>query len=142
MLFEGKIHKKNKNEKHMTVDVKDLDIMTQAKSLKDAHKMIKNALEELFYEFKVSVNIIPVSDTKFFVGTDNLLPFIARFLRVQRTNANLSLQDMANRLGYSSRSTYAQYEQAKCLPSLEKLSEFLKAFDEKNDFVLIRKSIA
>ena len=57
-------------------------------------------------------------------------------LRRQRECHGLTLSEVAERLGQSSRNAYARYEQGKAMPSVEKLEQLLTAIAPKQKLVL------
>ncbi|MCP4681953.1 MAG: helix-turn-helix domain-containing protein [Desulfobacterales bacterium] len=66
---------------------------------------------------------------------------VGLLLQRKREISGLSLAQVANRLGASSRNTYARYEQGRSVPSVEKLNELLHAVCPKTDIVLNESSI-
>jgi len=57
-------------------------------------------------------------------------------LQRKREISGLSLSQVATRLGFSSRNSYARYEKGQSMPTIEKLSELLKAVDPDVDIVI------
>ena len=56
-------------------------------------------------------------------------------LKNQRAKYGLSLQEVADRLGVS-KNAYAQYEQARAVPSITKVEEFIHAMSDRVHVVL------
>ena len=48
----------------------------------------------------------------------------------------LTLSEAAERLGAKSRNAYARYEQGRCVPTVEKLDELLRAVAPNRDIVV------
>ncbi|OGQ06591.1 MAG: hypothetical protein A3G32_01710 [Deltaproteobacteria bacterium RIFCSPLOWO2_12_FULL_40_28] len=133
--FEGKLFKEGK---YWPVCVPTLDVYTQGKSKKDALAMMKEAIELLVDRkgFSVLVNLLP--GNTFILRTkqpDDDRYLIALMLKNQRAKYGLSLQKVADRLGVS-KHAYAQYEQARAIPSITKVEEFIHAMSHHVHVVL------
>lgn len=133
--FEGKLSKEGK---YWAVCVPAMDVYTQGKSKKGALAMIGEAVELLIDRkgFRASVNSLP--NNQFVLRAkkaedDKYL--IALMLKNQRAKYGLSLQEVADRLGVS-KNAYAQYEQARAVPSLTKVEEFIYAMSHNVHVVL------
>lgn len=127
--FEGKLFK---HGKYWPIMVPALGMSTQGLSRKDALFMLKDAIELSIYRkgFSVVVDLLP--DNRVMVQTtrandDRYL--IALMLKNQRAKYGLSLQQVADRLGVS-KHAYAQYEQARAIPSIAKIVEFITAMSK------------
>jgi len=138
MLFEGKIHAKKKGENFYSVELPELGVFTQGKNIKDCYKMVKEAVELMVDEKGFKIEVIPVSKTKFMISGSDLRPLMALFLQDLRAKSGLTLKQIQKRLGLKSVNGYAQYEQAKALPGMNLLTDFVKAM--KGDFDLILKT--
>jgi predicted RNase H-like HicB family nuclease/DNA-binding XRE family transcriptional regulator len=124
-MFNGKVWK---DGKLWLVEIPALDVMTQGHSKKDALFMIKDAIEELVDEKSFHVKVVPAEKkSEFIIYANNVAPLVALMLKRQRVKNGLSLADMQERLHAKSRNTYAQYEQGRCAPTVQKLVEFLSA---------------
>ena len=133
--FEGKLLKERK---YWAVCVPALDVYTQGKSKKDALVMIKEAVKLMVdrKRFAVAVNSLP--ENQFVLRAkkaDDDKYLIALMLKNQRAKYGLSLQEVANRLGVS-KNAYAQYEQARAIPSITKVEEFIYAMSHNVHVVL------
>jgi len=124
MVLEGRSWK---DGKHWLIEVPALDVMTQGTSLRDAHKMIKDAIGLLVNKRGFKLTIHPFDREVFYVESSDEGTLLALILKRQRAKHNLSLTDMARKLGTKSKNAYAQYEQGRSLPSLSKVQEFLSA---------------
>lgn len=67
---------------------------------------------------------------------------IGLLLKRRRQLNNLTVRDMAERLGSSSKNAYARYEQGKTLPSIDKLQELLSATGPVSDVVISEARLA
>lgn len=128
MRFEGRVWKV-KGSKYWLVEVPLLDVMTQGTSKKDAFHMISDAIEILVDRVGFKVNVRPISEDLFTVGANKESTLIAFMLKRQREAHNLTLIEVARRLGQKSPNAYARYEQGKSAPTVEKLNELMKAID-------------
>lgn len=126
-MFSGKIWKEGK---FWLVEIPALDVLTQGKSKKDALFMIKDAIEELVNEKGFRIKVSMVVDGEFIISANDVPPLVALMLKRQRVKNGLSLADMQERLHAKSRNAYAQYEQGRSVPSVQKFMEFLAAMGE------------
>ena len=137
MRFEGTLIKPDgKKNRFWGVEIPILHIHTQGKTRKDALSMAKDAIESLLEkkEFRVCVHS-GEADT-FTVDSDNPTAFIAFMLKRQRQFRGLSVREVAARLDSKSPNAYAQYEQGKVKPSMDKLVELMQAIDPDFEPVL------
>jgi len=133
--FEGRVFK---DKRAWVVEVPALDIVTQGTSKKNAYAMIKEAIELLVDARDFNIEITPMADNKFFVRAkkdqdDRYL--VALLLKQQRAKYGLSTSAVAQRLGIT-KHAYAQYEQARSLPSITKIEEFVYAMS-RNAHVVV-----
>ena len=133
MRFYGKVYK---DGKFWLVEVPILDVMTQGHSRKEACEMIKDALETLANRSHFSVSIHLGKNNDIEISSPDTKTMISLLLRRQREKSGLSLADVAQRLGATSRNTYARYERGTSVPTVEKLNELLHAVSPEKDFVL------
>jgi predicted RNase H-like HicB family nuclease len=126
-MFNGEVWK---SKKFWLIEIPVLDIMTQGKSKKNAVMMIKDAIESLVNEKRFKIKITFTKNDQFIIYTNNVAPLIALLLKRQRTKNKLSLTDMQERLHTKSRNAYAQYEQGRSVPSVQKLLDFLSVMGE------------
>ena len=132
--FKGKITRKDASGFHGVL-IPDLGVFTQGKNLKDCLKMAKEAVD-LTYD--VQSQVLSSGQTTFFVSANDSKKLIAGFLQTMRSNAGLSISEVAHRMGAKSKNSYAQYEQGKALPSLDKLDQLIRAMNP-DQFVVISK---
>ena len=133
--FEGKIYKSGK---YWPIEVPALYIITQGKSKRDAYSMIKEAVELHVDRVGFEVEVTPLPENKFILRAkknedDKYL--VALLLKQQRAKYGLSTAEVAKRLKIT-KHAYAQYEQARSLPSLTKIEEFIYAMSHKAHFVV------
>jgi len=125
MEITGTIFKDNK---FWLAEVFWLDLLVQSKTKKEIPEMVKDAIELLADDSEFSVDVI-LKNNDLYISTNNFKRLIALILKRLRLKNKLKLEDVANLLNAKSINEYAQYEQAKHLPSIEKLDELLKAID-------------
>lgn len=133
--FEGKLAKEGK---YWMVCVPALDIYTQGKSKKDAFAMIKDAVELVVDQKRFAVVVSPLPHNQFVLRTKRTKDdryLIALMLKNQRAKYGLSITQVADRLKIS-RNAYAQYEQARAIPSIAKVEEFIHAMSDQVHVVL------
>jgi predicted RNase H-like HicB family nuclease len=128
MILSGKIWK---DDKIWLIEVPSLDVMTQGHTKKEAYEMIVDAIELLIDEKTIKVKVNPVEMDKFTVEANDEKQLTALMLKRQRVKSRLTIDQLSQRLGYRSKNAYAQYEQAKSLPSMTKIQEFLSAMNKK-----------
>ncbi|HEY9885969.1 MAG TPA: type II toxin-antitoxin system HicB family antitoxin [Vampirovibrionales bacterium] len=114
-----------KDGKFWLIEVPALDLMTQGETKKEALLMIKDAIQALINREDIEVNVESLKDGEFLVGCSEPKFLIALMLKRQRSAHNLTIQEVVDRLGMSSKNAYAQYEQGKHEPTTSKISQFI-----------------
>ncbi|MFA4875041.1 MAG: helix-turn-helix transcriptional regulator [bacterium] len=133
--FEGFVWKEGR---YWPIDVPALDIITQGRSKKDAYAMIKDAVEMLVDREGFKAEVIPMSGDRFVLRAarnEDDIYLIALLLKQQRAKYGLSTSEVARRL-HITKHAYAQYEQARALPSLVKIQEFVGAMNKDAIFAV------
>ncbi len=138
MRFSGKI---NKDGKFWLAEIPILDLMTQGHTKKEAYEMVADMVESLVNEKDFTVKVYPKSKDSFEVDSSEPRHMIRLLLQRKRQLSGLSLSQVANRLGGSSRNTYARYEQGRAVPTVEKLNELLLAVCPHSDIVIEESTI-
>jgi hypothetical protein len=128
MRFEGRVWK-DQGSRYWLAEVPLLDVMTQGTSKSNAYKMIADAIQSLIDKEGFRVNARLVGGESFTVGANQETLLIALMLKRQREAHRLTLQEVAHRLGQKSANAYARYEQGKTVPTVEKLSQLMRAID-------------
>lgn len=127
MKISGKIWK-SKTSRFWLAEIPFLDLLVQAISKEEIPETIKDAIELHIDSPGFEANVSMSGNTAF-IDSNDTKKLIALILRRQRSKMNLTLEEVAEHLNAKSINEYAQYEQAKHLPSLEKLEQLLKAID-------------
>jgi DNA-binding XRE family transcriptional regulator len=133
--FEGRILKRGR---YWPVEVPALDLMTQGGSKRDAHRMIREAIRLLVNRPGFDVEIISLTPRRFILkgkGAEDDKYLIAFLLKQQRARHGLTAAEVARRLKIT-KHAYAQYEQARSLPSLAKIEEFVSAMSRDAHVVI------
>ena len=135
MRFFGKIYEDGNS---WLAEVPVLDTMTQGRTRAEALDMAGDLLETLADRTGFSVTVHPGPEDDFEVSSKDTRGLVSLLLRRQRERSGLSLAETAERLGAKSRNAYARYERGTSTPTLDKLSELLRAVSPDCDFVLHR----
>jgi len=130
MKLEGKVFK---DGKFWLSEVPILDLMTQGTSKSDAIDMMASAIKDLAEERKgLKISIESTEGQTFVLGTNNPDKLISLILKRQREKEGLSIADVVNRLGFSSRNAYARYETSKVKLSMNKFLELYQTITKKD----------
>lgn len=136
MMIGGKVWKSRKDSMWLA-EIPFLNLMVQAHSKEEIPEMIKDAIELLVDIPHFSVQVA-LSENTALIGSNDPKRLLALILKRQRQRKSLKLEDVASSLKAKSINEYAQYEQGKHLPSLEKFEQLLKAIDpELRPFMLL-----
>lgn len=139
MRFSGKIYK---DGKFWLAEIPILDLMTQGRTKKETYEMVADMLETLVNETTFKADVFKGKNNTFEVGSSESKHLISLLLQRKRQISGLSLSQVAERLGVSSRNTYTRYEKGKSVPSVEKLSDLLHAVCPDSDIVIAESSIS
>lgn len=132
MKFQGKLFK---DGKFWLAEVPFLELMTQGKTRKECLKMVEDLFVSLT-DSDVEINVQCTKAGDLEIGTNNSKVFIGLLLKRKRHLENLSIQQVVNNLGSTSKTAYARYEQGKTLPSFDKLEELLCAISPSSEIVI------
>ncbi|MBS0605582.1 MAG: type II toxin-antitoxin system HicB family antitoxin [Parachlamydiales bacterium] len=133
MELEGRVWK-DPASSWWLVEISFLDVMTQARTRKNALEMIKDAVIELLKDsygelldkkFQLSVNLYKNGIIGMGASDEKLL--FALGLKRQRIRSGSTIREVSQRLKSKSPNAYARYERAEVRPSLEKYAELLHA---------------
>ena len=102
--------------------------------------MIRDAIEAMIDKSKFRVDVYPGKGSYFEVGSVDETALVAFFLKQQRGLSGKTLEEVVKNLGQTSVNAYARYEQGASVPTVDKLTQLLRALEPDADFVL-RKSI-
>ena len=138
MRFSGTIYKEGK---FWLAEIPILDLMTQGRTKKEAYEMVADMLETMVNKEGFKIEVYKGRKNSFEVGSIKPKHLVSLLLQRKREISGLSLAQVANRLGTSSRNTYARYEQGRSVPSVEKLNELLHAVCPKTDIVINESAI-
>jgi len=135
MKLEGKIWKSS-TSRYWLAEVRDLDVVTQGTSRRDAADMLRDAIESLVNRDGFRVSVETERGGRSTIGSNNDAILVAFMLRALRAREGLSVREVATRLGAKSPNAYAQYETGRIAPSIDTLSRLLAALNPEFDAVL------
>ena len=139
MRFSGKIYK---DGKFWLAEIPILDLMTQGHTKGEAYEMVVDMLESLINKKDFKAEVFKRSKDTFEISSSEPKYMISLLLQRKREISGLSLAQVADRLGASSRNTYARYEQGKSVPTVEKLNDLLHAVSPQSDIVIEESTIS
>jgi len=138
MRFAGHVAKAGK---WWAIEVPDLGAFSQGKTKKEAYAMICDAIEAMVGKPGFTVDVRHGRDSYFEVGSTEDAALVAFFLKQQRGLSGKTLEQVARNLGQTSVNAYARYEQGASVPTIDKLTELLRALEPDADFVLRKSGI-
>ena len=139
MKFQGKAFKSGK---FWLAEIPFLELMTQGRTKKELLLMVEDLFITLANKKGFEVYVKCSRDGVLEIGSNDNKVMIGLLLKRQRQLNNLTVQEMADRLGSSSKNAYARYEQGKTLPSIDKLQELLSAAGSVSDVVISEARLA
>jgi len=122
--------------RHWLAELPALNGMTQGRSRKQVVAMAGDWVASLINSDAVTVQADPGPGDTFHVRCSDPAALVGLLLRRRRQAAGLSLADMADRLGSTSRNAYARYEHGDTMPSVEKLDQLLHAVAPGHDLLV------
>ena len=129
MRIEGRLVK---SEGWWSVEIPLLFLYTQGKTKKEAYEMAKDAVETMLDDIdsNFEATVYPEKGNIFSIGCNNEALLLAFALKQNRDYRDLSIREIAKRLGSNSPTAYSRYEQGRVKPSLDKFTELLEAIDK------------
>ncbi|MBI9085752.1 MAG: helix-turn-helix transcriptional regulator [Desulfobacterales bacterium] len=115
--------------------------MTQGRTKKEAYEMVADMLETMVNQDGFKIEVYKGLNNTFEVGSLEPKNLVSLLLQRKREMSGLSLAQVANRMGASSRNAYARYEQGRSVPSVEKLNQLLQAVCPNTDIVITESAI-
>jgi len=142
MELEGRVWKEGK---FWLAEVPSLDLMTQGKSRKNALDMILDVVMELMRDAfpekvtkKFGLHLYPYEKNLFGLEATDTRMLLALALRRQREKSGLTIREVAFRLGSSSPTAYARYENGSIAPSFKKFDQLVQAVNPNRRGILVR----
>ncbi len=139
MRFAGRVAREGK---WWAIEVPDLGAFSQGKTKQEAYAMIRDAIESMVGSPDFTVDVHPGKSGYFEVGSSEDTTLLAFFLRQQRGLSGKTLEQVVRDLGQTSVNAYARYEQGASVPTVEKLTELLRALEPDADFVLRKSALS
>lgn len=133
MKFQGRVFK---DGNYWLADIPFLELMTQGRTKKELLLMVEDLFVTLADRKGFEVNVKCGKDGILEIGSNDNKVMISVLLKRKRQLNNLTVQQVAERLGSTSRNAYARYEQGKTLPSIDKLQELLSAMGSFSGLVI------
>lgn len=124
MKIEGSLYK---DSSFWLAEMPILDILTQGKTKKEALEMAQGAILDLVDSSQLEISLVSNQGDKFVLGSNSTDLLASLILRRQREKNGLSIADVADRLGFSSRNSYARYETSKTKISFSKFNTLYSA---------------
>ncbi len=113
-----------------------LDVTSQGSSEEEARSMIKDAVESLVDRKGFVLDVKDKGAGRIEVSSNDSKILVAFMLKRQREKNGLTLAQVAESLGQTSRNAYARYERGEISPTLDKLCELLRSVNPDHDLVL------
>ena len=135
MKLEGRIWK-SQSSRYWLAEVRDLDLVTQGRSRKDAAAMLREATEALVGDASLKVSVELKTADRCTIGSNSDAKLIALMLKRLRGREGLSVREVAKRLGSTSPNAYAQYETGRVAPAMDTLTRLLAALNPGFEAVL------
>ena len=139
MKFQGKVFK---NGKFWLADIPFLELMTQGRTKKELLLMVEDLFVTLAGKKGFEVNVKCTKDGIIEIGSNDNKVMVGLLLKRKRQLNNLTIQQVAERMGSTSKNAYARYEQGKTLPSIDKLQDLLNATGPFSDLVISQARLA
>ena len=133
--FEGTIWK-SKRSRYWVAYIEGLDLSTQGTSRRNALAMVKDAIESMAQCKGFRVTVSPGARGTFSVGANHSKLWIGFLFQQLRVKAGLTIEQVAHRMGSSSKTAYARYEQGKVMPSLKKFADILAILTPRHRTIL------
>jgi hypothetical protein len=133
MRYQGRVYK---DGTFWLAEIPVLDLMTQGKTRKEAYAMAVDMVETMVDRPGFQVTLYPGKNNTFEIGSSDTRPMVSLLLQRKREQSGLSLSQVADRLGSTSRNAYARYERGTSTPTVEKLNELLHAVAPNTDLVI------
>jgi DNA-binding XRE family transcriptional regulator len=135
MRLEGRVSR-SRTSKYWLAEVRDLDLVTQGRSRKDAAAMLADGVEALVNQDGFRSEVVVGKDGACTIGSNDDAKLVALMLRRLRAREGLSVRAVAERLGSRSPNAYAQYETGRVAPSIDTLTRLLAALNPSFETVL------
>ncbi|HET7505406.1 MAG TPA: helix-turn-helix transcriptional regulator [Kofleriaceae bacterium] len=114
------------------------DVCTQARSRKDAARMLADAFETLIDRpsCKVTVADPGGADGEVTIEASEPAALAAFVLQRLRQSSGKSLSEVAQAMGRTSKNAYARYEQGRAVPTIEMFDDLLRAVSRDTTLII------
>lgn len=124
MLVKGKVWKEGNL---WLSEVKHLDLLSQSKSKQGSMKLLLEQIEERYDFDKSFFSIHVISNTEFGITSKTVSAIVPLILKGLRNQHGLSIQDVATKLSFKSRSSYFKYETGERSISIDQFERIVEA---------------
>jgi hypothetical protein len=131
MRFDGILIAPKQGEKYWAVSVPSLGIFSQGKSRADALFMICDAVEVAADRKGFKVSVDDEGSKHFSLTANDPKVLLSLLLERKRSEAGLSIREVARRLNMRSPNGYAKYEKGKINMSVDQFEKILYVIDPK-----------
>ena len=138
MKFQGKIYKEGR---FWLAEIPFLALMTQGYTKKETLLMVEDLFKTLANKENFEVNVRSDKIGNIEIGSNDTKTMICILLQRRRRISGLSLSQVAQKLGLSSKNSYARYEQGRSVPSLEKLNTLINTLSSNTDFIITQSQL-
>ena len=139
MKFQGKAFK---DGNYWLADIPFFELMTQGRTKKELLLMVEYLFVTLADKKGFEVSVKCTRDGILEIGSNDNKVMVGLLLKRKRQLNKLTIQQVAERMGSTSKNSYARYEQGKTLPSINKLQELLNATGPFSDLVISQARFA
>jgi len=126
MRFSGTVFK---DGNFWLAEIPILDIITQGHTKKESYEMALDVIKSMINKDSFEATVYKGKNGNFEIASPDSKSMISLLLQRKREISGLSLSQVATRLGFTSKNSYARYEKGQSMPTIRKLSELLKAVD-------------
>lgn len=129
MRLEGILVPPKRGSKYWAVAVPSLGVYSQGESREDALLMICDAVEVASDKKRFKVSVEDISGRRFLLTSSDARVLLSLMLERKRSEAGLSIREVARRLNMRSPNGYAKYEKGEISMSFDQFEKMLSVID-------------
>lgn len=122
MLINGKIRKE---DSFWIVEIPELNLLTESKNRQESLELILWLIEEKYSFKKNNFHIEHLKEGSFQLSSKDLDVMQSLILKGLRNKEGLTIQEVADRLGFKGRSSYFKYESGKRSMSFDQFNRIV-----------------
>ena len=126
MIFRGKVYK---DKNYYLIEIPDLGLMSQSKTLKEAKKIIPSLILDLVDKNRLEISISFLNRSSFLIQSSEPKYLIGLMLSHLRKSKGLTVREVCQNLNFKSTRAYTAYEYGEKMPSPKKLEELIQGID-------------